>query len=96
MGSSKYIYLLVCIAGKETDWFAHNDAQRSARCWFQLMTLVGGHRSERIVEGDPRTALRKLPCGSERNYTKYCNPEVEKLIDQQSRETDLQNRRKLV
>ena len=51
MGSSKYIYLLVCIAGKETDWFAHNDAQRSARCWFQLMTLVGGHRSERIVEG---------------------------------------------
>jgi peptide/nickel transport system substrate-binding protein len=35
-------------------------------------------------------------CGSERNYTKYCNPEVEKLIDQQSRETDLARRRKLV
>ena len=94
MGSSKYIYLLVCIAGKETDWFAHNDAQRSARCWFQLMTLVGGHRSERIVEGI-RAPLYEVN-RPERNYTKYCNPEVEKLIDQQSRETDLQNRRKLV
>ena len=35
-------------------------------------------------------------CGSERNYTKYCNPEVEKLIDQQSRETDAAKRRSLV
>ena len=34
-------------------------------------------------------------CGSERNYTKYCNPDVEKLIDAQSRETDLAKRRKL-
>jgi peptide/nickel transport system substrate-binding protein len=35
-------------------------------------------------------------CGSERNYTKYCNPQVEKLIDQQSRETDAAKRRTLV
>jgi len=28
-------------------------------------------------------------CGSERNYTKYCNREVDKLIEQQSRETDI-------
>jgi peptide/nickel transport system substrate-binding protein len=35
-------------------------------------------------------------CGSERNYTKYCNPEVDKLIDRQSRETDLAKRRSLV
>ena len=28
-------------------------------------------------------------CGSERNYTGYCNPEVDKLIDQQSVETDV-------
>ena len=51
MGSPKYMYLLVCIAGKETDWFALNDAQRSARCWFQLMALVEGRRSELIAEG---------------------------------------------
>jgi peptide/nickel transport system substrate-binding protein len=35
-------------------------------------------------------------CGSERNYTKYCNPEVDKLIDRQSREKDLASRKKLV
>jgi ABC-type transport system substrate-binding protein len=86
--------LLVCIAGKETDWFAHNDAQRSARCWFQL---PGRGASLRAHCGGVRAPLyESYPCGSERNYTKYCNPEVEKLIDQQSRETDLQNRRKLV
>ncbi len=35
-------------------------------------------------------------CGSERNYTGYCNPELEKLYLQQSRMTDLDARRKLV
>ena len=33
---------------------------------------------------------------SERNYTGYNNPEVDKLIDQQSAESDLEKRRKLV
>jgi hypothetical protein len=60
---------------------------------FQLMT---GHRRERIVEGIRTPLYESYPCGSERNYTKCCNPEVEKLIDQQSREAVLQNRRKLV
>ncbi len=35
-------------------------------------------------------------CKSERNYTGYCNPEVEKVIDAQSRETDVEKRKKLV
>jgi peptide/nickel transport system substrate-binding protein len=35
-------------------------------------------------------------CGSERNYTKYCNPEVDKLIDAQSRETDVAKRKQIV
>ena len=35
-------------------------------------------------------------CNSERNYTKYCNPELEKLIDQQSAETDIEKRKSLV
>ena len=33
---------------------------------------------------------------SERNYTGYNNPEVDKLIDQQSAETDVEKRKKLV
>jgi len=35
-------------------------------------------------------------CGSERNYTNYCSPEIEKLFEQQSRMTDLEARQKLV
>jgi peptide/nickel transport system substrate-binding protein len=35
-------------------------------------------------------------CGSERNYTNYCNPETEKLFDRQSRMSDIEARRKLV
>ncbi len=35
-------------------------------------------------------------CKSERNYTNYCEPEVEKLFEKQSRMTDVEARRKLV
>ena len=35
-------------------------------------------------------------CKSERNYTQYCNPEVDKMIDEQSQEKDVAKRKKLV
>jgi peptide/nickel transport system substrate-binding protein len=35
-------------------------------------------------------------CGSDRNYTGYCNPEIDKLFDQQSIERDQEKRRRLV
>jgi peptide/nickel transport system substrate-binding protein len=35
-------------------------------------------------------------CGGLRNYTNYCNPEVDKLVDQQSVESDINKRRQLV
>ena len=35
-------------------------------------------------------------CGSERNYTGYCNPEVDKLVDRQSMESDKEKRKQLV
>ena len=35
-------------------------------------------------------------CGSERNYTRYCNTDVDALIDRQSRETDRAARKQLV
>jgi len=35
-------------------------------------------------------------CGSERNYTGYCDAEVDKLIDQQSGEADTEKRRQIV
>jgi len=35
-------------------------------------------------------------CGAERNYTGYCNPEIDKLVDRQSIESDQSRRRQLV
>ncbi len=35
-------------------------------------------------------------CGSQRNYTGYCNPKLETLFEQQSMETDQQKRKRLV
>ncbi|MBV9862869.1 MAG: ABC transporter substrate-binding protein [Alphaproteobacteria bacterium] len=35
-------------------------------------------------------------CGSNRNYTHICNHDIDRLIDQQSIETDLEKRKKLV
>jgi len=35
-------------------------------------------------------------CKSPRNYTSYCNPEVEALIDKQSAETDPEKRKRIV
>lgn len=40
--------------------------------------------------------VENYACKSERNYTQYCNQEVEKLIDQQSSETDMQKRKEIV
>jgi peptide/nickel transport system substrate-binding protein len=46
---------------------------------------------------DPDVSLyENYACGSERNYSKYCNPEVDKMIDRQSQEIDLATRKKLV
>jgi peptide/nickel transport system substrate-binding protein len=46
---------------------------------------------------DPDVAFyENYKCGALRNYTGYCNPEIDKLIDRQSAEADMQKRRKLV
>ncbi|MGE0697693.1 MAG: ABC transporter substrate-binding protein [Hyphomicrobiaceae bacterium] len=40
--------------------------------------------------------IENYTCKSERNYTQYCNPEVEKLIEAQSAEGDVAKRRQIV
>jgi peptide/nickel transport system substrate-binding protein len=46
---------------------------------------------------DPDQAFyENFGCGSERNYTHYCNKDIEKLFDAQSVETDVAKRKKLV
>ncbi|MBV9835751.1 MAG: peptide ABC transporter substrate-binding protein [Alphaproteobacteria bacterium] len=46
---------------------------------------------------DPDTQFyENYSCGSERNYTGYCNKEVDALIEAQSREFDVEKRKRIV
>ena len=46
---------------------------------------IGLTVSENGLDDPDQQFYENFVCGSERNYTGYCNPEVDKLIDQQSR-----------
>jgi len=48
------------------------------------------------VDDPDQSFYENYSCGSERNYTSYCNKEIEKLFDEQSQETDIEKRKKLV
>jgi peptide/nickel transport system substrate-binding protein len=48
------------------------------------------------IDDPDQTFFENYGCTSNRNYIKYCDPEVEKLADQQSRETDIEKRRRIV
>jgi peptide/nickel transport system substrate-binding protein len=46
---------------------------------------------------DPDSMLKEnYACGSENNFAKYCNPEVDELLDRQSQEADAGKRKALV
>jgi peptide/nickel transport system substrate-binding protein len=46
---------------------------------------------------DPDAVLKgAYACNSEANYTKYCTPQVDKLLDEQSQEADFEKRKKIV
>lgn len=68
--------------------------------WFPMMyrkeytiaaNLTGGG-----VDDPDQQLYENYACGSPRNYTGYCNPELEKLFDRQSIETDTDKRKRLV
>ena len=48
------------------------------------------------VDDPDVTLAENYSCKSERNYTKYCNPTVDKLLDEQSQEADVTKRKKIV
>jgi peptide/nickel transport system substrate-binding protein len=46
---------------------------------------------------DPDPVLHEnYVCGALRNYTGYCNPEVDQLVERQSTESDIEKRKRLV
>jgi peptide/nickel transport system substrate-binding protein len=57
---------------------------------------VGLNVSESAVDDPDQQFYENYVCTAERNYTGYCNPEVDKLIDQQSAESHKEKRQRLV
>ena len=57
---------------------------------------VGLNVSETGVDDPDQQFYENYVCGSDRNYTGFCNPEVDKLVDRQSMEPDAEKRKKLV
>ena len=57
---------------------------------------VGLNTTGNGVDDPDQNYYENFSCKSERNYTGYCNPEIEKLFDAQSSETDVDKRRKIV
>jgi peptide/nickel transport system substrate-binding protein len=48
------------------------------------------------VDDPDANLVENYLCKSERNFTNYCNPEVDKLITEQSKEADVEKRKKIV
>ncbi|MGY3603366.1 MULTISPECIES: ABC transporter substrate-binding protein [unclassified Bradyrhizobium] len=57
---------------------------------------LGLNLTGNAVDEPDQSFYENYSCDSERNYTNYCNREIEKLFDQQSAETDPEKRKKLV
>jgi peptide/nickel transport system substrate-binding protein len=57
---------------------------------------VGLNVSETAVDDPDQQFYENYTCTAERNYTGYCNPEVDKLVDRQSAEPDQVKRKRLV
>jgi len=57
---------------------------------------VGLNLTGNAVDDPDQNFYENYACGSERNYTNYCNKELEQLFDRQSMETDPQKRKQLV
>ena len=57
---------------------------------------IGLNVTETAVDDPDPAFYENYVCGALRNYTGYCNPEVDKLVDRQSAESDIGKRRQLV
>jgi peptide/nickel transport system substrate-binding protein len=57
---------------------------------------IGMNNTGSGVDDPDQQFYENYGCGSERNYTGYCNPELEKLFEKQSTEADQEKRKRLV
>jgi peptide/nickel transport system substrate-binding protein len=68
--------------------------------WFSKVArkdyTLGLNLTGNAVDDPDQSFYENYSCNSERNYTNYCNKDIEKLFDQQSQEIDVAKRKKLV
>src|SRR5215475_10971344 len=68
--------------------------------WFPKVArkdyMLGLNLTGNAVDDPDQSFFENYSCGSERNYTNYCNKEIEKLFNEQSVEKDVNKRKKLV
>jgi peptide/nickel transport system substrate-binding protein len=57
---------------------------------------VGLNVTETAVDDPDPAFYENYVCGAQRNYSGYCNPEVDKMIDEQSAESDVEKRKQMV
>jgi peptide/nickel transport system substrate-binding protein len=58
--------------------------------------IVGLNLTGSAVDDPDQNFYENYACNSERNYTHYCNKDLEKLFDKQSMEPDREKRKKIV
>jgi peptide/nickel transport system substrate-binding protein len=68
--------------------------------WFSKVArkdyALGLNLTGNAVDDPDQSFYENYSCNSERNYTNYCNKDIEKMFDEQSQQTDLDKRKKLV
>jgi peptide/nickel transport system substrate-binding protein len=68
--------------------------------WFPKIArkdyALGLNLTGNAVDDPDQSFYENYSCHSERNYTNYCNANIEKLFDEESQETDVAKRKKLV
>jgi peptide/nickel transport system substrate-binding protein len=74
--------------------------QVESAVWYAKLTRgeyeMGPNQTGIGVDDPDANFYENYVCGSSRNYTQYCNPDVDKMIDEQSQTLDQVKRRRLV
>jgi len=68
--------------------------------WYPTLTRkdfkIAMNVTEIAVDDPDVMFYENYACGSQRNYSAYCNQEVDKLVDRQSAESNIEKRKKIV
>jgi peptide/nickel transport system substrate-binding protein len=57
---------------------------------------VGLNITETATDDPDPAFYENYVCGAQRNYTGYCNAEIDKMVDAQSAESDVEKRKRMV